>query len=138
MKKLSILLLCSILAGCVAEPANHESTPGAGLAPSEPPDVVGAAPSTAENRPPKALAMRNPEYPFELKRNGVQAVIPIEFVVGVDGRAHDVRVFNSPDPRFDDAIMAAAADWRFEPGIRNGKPVNTKLRTSLTFSLSSQ
>lgn len=41
------------------------------------------------------------------------------FVVGTDGRAHDMRVLQSVTPEVDRLVMEALADWTFRPAKRN-------------------
>jgi protein TonB len=109
---------------------------GAILAPAEFPQIAGEAAAKATSQwTPKIIAMRNPVYPFELRKRGVQAVVIVEYIVKADGSVLIERVLNSPDSLFDTAIIRAATEWRFEPNIVDGRPVNTRMRVPITFKL---
>ena len=58
----------------------------------------------------------------------------LELVVRSDGCPSDIRVVRSLDPGgLDDQAMAAAGQWRFEPGRLNGAPVDVLVTLILDF-----
>jgi len=44
-------------------------------------------------------------------------------------------VLRSLDPRLDAEAIAAARQWTFEPGTKDGKPVRVEVTLEMTFSL---
>ena len=54
-----------------------------------------------------------------------------------DGSVGNVRVMRSLDALFglDEKAIAAAKQWRFKPGMANGKPVAVAITIELTFTL---
>ncbi|HZP59148.1 MAG TPA: TonB family protein [Opitutaceae bacterium] len=129
------IVQCKRQGDIVAEPATRMTASNPAVSESETSGDNGAVPEDAANKKPVVLAMQLPEYPFTLRKSRIEAVVTIQFVVGVDGRARDLNIINSPDPQFDAAIRAAATDWRFEPGTRDGYPVNVRMTMPITFSL---
>jgi protein TonB len=64
----------------------------------------------------------------------IEGYVELEFMVGVDGRAQDIRVVAADPPGvFDTAATRALMRWRFEPGTRNGQPQPMRSRTRIGF-----
>jgi TonB family protein len=70
-------------------------------------------------------------------RNKIQGKVGLECVVEIDGGVNLVRVVDSLDPTFglDQEAIATVKQWRFEPGMKDGKPVRVLVRVELTFTL---
>ena len=60
----------------------------------------------------------------------------IEMTVQKDGTVGDVTVVECTRPKvgFEDAAVAAVKQWRFEPGLESGEPVDVKTRLRLNFT----
>jgi protein TonB len=67
----------------------------------------------------------------------IQGVVSLDVVVMPDGRVDRVRVVRSlnAEAGLDDAAVAAARRWVFEPGTLNGVPVPVIVRIELEFRL---
>jgi TonB family protein len=61
--------------------------------------------------------------------------ILMECVVKGDGTVGDIRIVRSLDPELDQAAVDAAKQWQFDPGTREGKPVNVLVAIEMTFTL---
>jgi periplasmic protein TonB len=59
----------------------------------------------------------------------------MECVVKADGTVGDKKVVKSLDPDLDQAALDAASQWLFEPGTRDGKPVNVLVTIAMAFTL---
>jgi protein TonB len=64
----------------------------------------------------------------------VQGSGVLQAVVGADGTIEDLRVLSGP------AILSVAAEqavreWHFKPYLQNGRPVETKARITVNFSI---
>jgi protein TonB len=124
---------CLALSGCTTEQsANH--TPGAIINPADVP-VVQPASVNPEDMLPKLIHGANPVYPNEVQKEGIVGVVTVRFVVDTDGNVVSPVVMKSPDPRLSQAVLDAIAQWKFLPGEKNGRKVNTQLEMPLTFSL---
>jgi protein TonB len=70
-------------------------------------------------------------------RAKLQGQVELEIVVLESGLVGDVRITESIDRAsgLDDAAVAAAKQWRFKPGMKDGKPVATRVGLILEFRL---
>jgi protein TonB len=57
-------------------------------------------------------------------------------VVDAQGRVQSPRVEKSSDSAFEKPALEAVRQWKFEPAMRNGQKVPTKLRIPIRFSQS--
>jgi TonB family protein len=60
-------------------------------------------------------------------------VVSVAFVVDEHGIPRHPQVVQSENEYFDFAAMVTALQWRFKPGLRDGKPVATPLTVQLSF-----
>ncbi len=69
----------------------------------------------------KILHTIDPIYPPEAKAKGIQGTVWLKGMIGIDGRAHDLKLVSGPR-----ALVGAAEDavrqWTFEPATFDGKP----------------
>lgn len=81
---------------------------------------------------PRALYQPGPVLTAELrtKAPGKGTVL---FVVDESGDVVDARVHESSNPAFEKPALEAVRRWRFQPAVRDGKPVRFRMRTPLTF-----
>lgn len=86
--------------------------------------------------PRKVLDVR-PVYPPAMRDAGREGVVPIDAVIGQDGAVHSVRVLSaSIHPDFAVAAVDAVRQWRFDPTLLNGAPVDVAMTVKVAFSLS--
>jgi TonB family protein len=87
-------------------------------------------------RAPRKTVNVAPAYPERMRDAGLEGQVPIEALIGVDGRVTSVRVATAQiHPDFATAAIDAVRQWRFEPTLLNGKPVEVVMTVSVTFSL---
>lgn len=85
---------------------------------------------------PRPLARLNPVYPPRARMRRIEGEVVVEFVVTADGDVRDVTVTSSsPGDTFTAAALRAIRRWRFEPGVRGGEAVDTRVRQRVSFSL---
>jgi TonB family protein len=65
-----------------------------------------------------------PTFTADALARKVQGRVVLELVVNRAGRAENVRVVMPLDPGLDEQAIAAARQWRFEPGRLAGTPVD--------------
>ena len=88
-------------------------------------------------RVPRKQADVRPVYPASMREAGREGVVPIEAVIGRDGAVHAVRVLSANiHPDFAVAAVDAVRQWRFDPTLLNGVPVEVTMTVTVTFSLS--
>jgi TonB family protein len=107
-----------------------------GVPPANPAAVPkAAAPNTQGIVPPKPVKSVNPKYTSEAMRAKIQGNVDVEIVVLTDGSVGDARVTKSLDPGLDEAAVAAAQQWRFQPATKDGQPVEYTATVSLEFRI---
>jgi TonB family protein len=98
------------------------------------PDANGFYAMGGNVRAPKATQESVPlEYPKEAQALGIEGSVVLEVRVDEAGQVIDARVVRSI-PLLDDAAVAAAKRWRFEPAVIDGRPVPVILTMEMSFS----
>ena len=82
---------------------------------------------------PVAMHEVDPGYPLELMRQNVQGTITLAAVIRSDGQVGEIHILNGIDDRLDQYACAALARWRFQPGEKNGKPVDLQAVIMIPF-----
>jgi protein TonB len=79
-----------------------------------------------------------PRYPELARRAKVQGQVILQAVVHKDGTVGEVTVLKTPGAKlgFDEAAMQAVKQWRYKPGLQNGKPVDVYFTIIVDFYLS--
>jgi len=97
---------------------------------------VARAPERSE---PPALIERfrvAPIYPRASRRAGEAGTVVLRLTVGVSGTVLATDVLSSSGfDRLDQAAQAAARQWRFSPGTRQGVPVELSIQVPIRFEL---
>jgi TonB family protein len=76
-----------------------------------------------------------PQYTADAMKARVQGVVTLECVVNADGIIGDVRVTKALDPALDQEAIKAVKQWRFKPGIKDGKAVPFRVTLEMAFTL---
>ena len=65
-----------------------------------------------------------PQYPERAQQRGIEGRVLIEFTISKSGSVKDAKViFAEPKRVFDKAALKAVRQWKYNPKIVNGKPV---------------
>ena len=87
-------------------------------------------------RVPRKLEDVRPVYPVAMRAAGREGVVPIEAIIGVDGKVISVRVTTAQvHPDFAIAAVDAVRQWLFSPTLLNGKPVEVVMTVTVDFKL---
>jgi TonB family protein len=86
-------------------------------------------------RPPRMILRPPPGYSEEARKARPEGTVRLAGVVGVDGTLRDIRVVTPLGMGLDEAAIAAAQQWRFEPGMRGGVPVPVRVTLEINFRL---
>lgn len=77
-----------------------------------------------------------PQYPSKAEKNGVEGWVDLDFTVTDSGAVQDVAVDAAkPAGVFEAAATAALLQWRYQPLVRDAKPVATRARIRIRFTL---
>jgi len=109
-------------------PAPTVTAPPLPTAPPRPYQVVEVT------TPPVAIRRSMPSYPEEARKQGIEAVVVVKFVVTETGDVEDIKIV-SGHPMLDAAVIAALRTWRFNPGTLDGKVVRVVRKMKFPFHL---
>jgi bla regulator protein blaR1 len=84
---------------------------------------------------PKLVRDVKPQYTPRAMQEKIEGEVLLECVVKTDGTVGDKRIVKPLDPDLDQAALDAAAQWLFEPGTRDGKPVDVLVTIGMAFTL---
>ena len=82
----------------------------------------------------KIVHMVMPKYPDEAKAQGIQGTEVLHTVIDFDGSILDLQWVSGP-PELKDAAVDAVKQWRYEPTLLNGEPVQVDTTISVVFTL---
>jgi TonB family protein len=77
----------------------------------------------------------DPEFSDEARRSKYQGTVLLRVIIGVDGKPHDISVVRSLGMGLDEKAVEAARLWRFEPALRDGRPVPVEVNMEVGFHL---
>jgi TonB family protein len=115
--------------------ANHTLNPGATPPNGITPACTQGHPSSSCVTPPKVLLSPTPEYSKEASDAKYQGTCVLALTVGTDGVPRDIRVLSSLGMGLDEKAIEAVRKWKFEPGMKDGKPVAVQLAVQVDFHL---
>lgn len=87
---------------------------------------------------PVARSRTPPTYPFEMRRAGITGEVVVDFIVDNNGDVQNAYALSSTQREFEAAAVQAVSKWKFKPGRRGGRDVNTHMRVPIVFSLNDQ
>jgi TonB family protein len=88
------------------------------------------------DRVPSKIAGAPPHYPLWARRDRLEAVVVLRFIVSEEGIARDIRIHDiEGDERFGRLAIDAIAQWRFTPAIKSGRPVPCWCFQKISFRL---
>ncbi|KXU35590.1 hypothetical protein AXK11_00655 [Cephaloticoccus primus] len=76
-----------------------------------------------------------PQYPFEMRRAGVEGEVLVEFIVDSNGEVRNPFIVRSSQRDFEQSAIQAVSKWKFRPGRKGGRNVNTRVQQLLSFTL---
>lgn len=83
---------------------------------------------------PKILKQVKADYPQDAKDAKVQGNVDVEIRIAKDGTVAETKVVKSI-PALDKAAVDAVKQWKFEPTLLNGKPVEVMATMTIRFAL---
>ena len=99
--------------------------------------VAGMNPPTQDIKFNKVLP---PRYPITAVKAHEQGTVYLAVLVGTRGMPLSIKQVHEPGPQpaqsLVNASLLAAAQWRFNPATRNGKPVAGWIEVPITFEIS--
>ena len=84
---------------------------------------------------PRPLFAPDPDYSEEARKAKYQGTCVLWLVVASDGKPRDIRVARTLGLGLDEKAIAAVKLWRFEPAMKDGKPVAVQISVEVSFRL---
>lgn len=84
---------------------------------------------------PKAVYAPDPEYSEEARKAKYQGTCVLWLIVGPDGRPRDIKIARSLGLGLDEKAIQAVKTWKFEPAMKDGKPVAVQINVEVSFRL---
>lgn len=85
---------------------------------------------------PKVVFRAPARYPENLQRLGIEGTVVIQFVVDSAGDVHEAQVARGPKPvdrELGELGVEAISQWKFEPGMKDGKAVDCLMIVPISF-----
>lgn len=76
-----------------------------------------------------------PAFPARAKRRGIEAgVVTVEYTIDSSGSVKDAVVVKADPPSFfDEAVLDAIRQWKYQPKLVNGVPVDSRQKFTFRF-----
>ncbi len=84
---------------------------------------------------PRLISKVEPEYSLEARKAKFQGSVVLSVEVNASGQVTGAKVSKSLGLGLDEKAIEAVKQWRFEPGMKDGKPVATQAQVQLDFRL---
>lgn len=85
--------------------------------------------------PARLVKRVNPAYPKAAKEAGSAGTVLLRAVILMDGSLGNITVLNAAPSELAAAAVEAASQWRYQPTLMNGKPVETETVIEMTYQL---
>ena len=84
---------------------------------------------------PSPYYRKRPTYPQQLRRDNIEGRVVAEFRVDREGKTCEIRIVDSDHPEFSASVVQALLNWRFMPGLIDGKAVEFRMRIPMVFRI---
>ena len=84
---------------------------------------------------PRPRFQARPQYPREMRQAGISGQVVVDFIVDQNGNVQNASAVKSSQKEFEAAAVDAVSQWKFSPGRKDGREVNTHLQVPIVFSL---
>jgi protein TonB len=96
-------------------------------------DADGVYTKVDENPSPTKTV--KPQYPAELRRDGVEGLVAVSIVIDENGDVITSKVAKSSNKTFESFAIEAVNKWKFKPAKKDGKTVKVKVTIPFRFSI---
>lgn len=122
--------------GAAASAAARPRTAAAGpiSATPAPAAIIHSGPGTTHLVPPVAISQIAPEVPRaigELLRGTTKKVLVVELLIDERGNVENARLVEPVQPLYDQLMLRAARQWKYQPATFDGTPVKFRRAVSI-------
>lgn len=101
---------------------------------SVPPDSLEIE-TCANEKPAKALYQSEPQFPESERKRKRQGAVSLSVIVDKEGKLAAARVLDATSEAFAHQSLEAIHQWKFQPALCSGRPVNAETTVSFAFRL---
>lgn len=87
----------------------------------------------AGREPPVPVRTVAPDYPRELRAQGVSGIVMVKVTIDEQGNVTTTTVSKSSNEGFDRFAMDAVKKWKFKPARQDGNPVSITVTIPIKF-----
>ncbi|MGE5113081.1 MAG: energy transducer TonB [Acidobacteriaceae bacterium] len=84
---------------------------------------------------PRALDTPDPEYSEEARKAKYQGTVVLWLIVDENGKPRDIKIARSLGMGLDQKAIEAVRRWKFEPAMKDGRPVAVQINVEVNFRL---
>lgn len=95
--------------------------------------LVSAAFAQSKVEPPVPVRTVQPDYPTEMRRDGVSGVVTLKCQIDEKGDVTGAEVEKSSNSAFEPAALSAVKKWKFKPAKQDGAPVPIRVSIPIKF-----
>lgn len=92
-------------------------------------------PLRAEFEAPVPVRTVAPEFPSDMKRQGISGLVMVNCQIDREGHVQDPKVIKATNEAFSEPAVEAVKQWKFKPAHRDGNPVAVRVTIPMKFSL---
>lgn len=92
----------------------------------------------ALDQQPRPILRLPPSYPFEMRRAGIEGKVLVDFIVDKDGTVQNAYAAKSSRKEFEQSAVQSVLSWKFSPGRKGGRNVNTHMQVPIMFTLNNE
>jgi TonB family protein len=85
--------------------------------------------------PPRAIYSPAPEFSEQARKQKITGTVLLSLTVELDGSARDIKVEKGIGYGLDEKAMEAVSRWKFEPALKDGKPIEKQINVEVNFNL---
>ena len=97
-------------------------------------DGVYSKVSELDEKPTPTKTVK-PEYPSDLKREGITGIVSVSFVIDEKGNVTSADIKKSTHAGFEAAAKDSIMKWKFSPAKKGGSPVKVRVTIPVKFNL---
>lgn len=87
------------------------------------------------DRRPEPIVQTPPQFPYELKQSVSEARVRVGFIVSSKGDVIMPYIISSSHSGFERPTLDAVLKWKFKPGQKGGRKVNTRVEQPIDFKV---
>jgi protein TonB len=84
---------------------------------------------------PQPITTPDPDYTEEARKAKTQGTCILGMIVDAEGHPRDIRVVRGLGNGLDAKAIEAVKQWRFQPALKDGRPVNVQISVEVAFRL---